>query len=681
MRAEKKHRRKEEKKIEKGENEQMKKIAILLLAFIAISLFISVDLMMPTVNARHISSVTCRVEEVVVEGKVSHYRYIYNVTCTKAWLPWGWIEQVNIDCTWGASQFSQQSTPFKKEWTLQRPAPNKLRFQCPRELRLGEHRQIDENESALFTILSPFPPEMFDYTTVDGDNDTHTGRVEAPDTYRPVQRSNLTGIYIPCDTYTYTASYVKGEIYAIFLYLEPEVHIQEVNVTDPAWKWYINNTAPEVMTLVLYTDTNPVSETTPEISFSLSSPNSLPGKIAAASCGGCERLIGPVFPERANLHPGWAHVDSDLAVLNEIHDRLIVPRDVELGNSLSWVASNWTVEPYDCNPLDIHGGTKITFQLRSGVTWHDGQPVTAGDVKFAWEFLENFPKYKGISEQLAFVEVNDPCTVTAYMNISIEEWRKGMFEWVLWDLSDTALLFPKHIYDNDYAIEQGYDPTTAPIWEISYEEWTGNPQPEDYPFMKALIGCGSLVLEGDKTCHLVKFKDYWIDNPAKQNFIVPSQRVEPVSPGFMDGELEFYVELVNLGDIEVGPITIDYVDILIDGEHAFTILLLEPIVLDPLTTRRFGPFHHILPAGPHTLECHTCQGETIIDSYQFPIYVTLREDINYDFKVNIIDIAMAAKAFGSIPRDLGWDSSADINDDFKVNIIDIAAIARKFGWP
>src|SRR2546430_2921597 len=32
-------------------------------------------------------------------------------------------------------------------------------------------------------------------------------------------------------------------------------------------------------------------------------------------------------------------------------------------------------------------GTELTFPLRQGVKWHDGQPFTAADVKCTWELL------------------------------------------------------------------------------------------------------------------------------------------------------------------------------------------------------------------------------------------------------------------------------------------------------
>ncbi len=54
-------------------------------------------------------------------------------------------------------------------------------------------------------------------------------------------------------------------------------------------------------------------------------------------------------------------------------------------------------------------------------------------------------------------------------------------------------------------------------------------------------------------------------------------------------------------------------------------------------------------------------------------------DLNRDGKVNILDIATAARAFGTEPGHPRWDPVADINGDDKVNIIDIADVAKNFG--
>jgi hypothetical protein len=58
---------------------------------------------------------------------------------------------------------------------------------------------------------------------------------------------------------------------------------------------------------------------------------------------------------------------------------------------------------------------------------------------------------------------------------------------------------------------------------------------------------------------------------------------------------------------------------------------------------------------------------------------TLKGDINQDGITDILDIAKAAKAFGSYPGHLRWDPSADINGDKRVDILDLATIAKQFG--
>jgi len=54
-------------------------------------------------------------------------------------------------------------------------------------------------------------------------------------------------------------------------------------------------------------------------------------------------------------------------------------------------------------------------------------------------------------------------------------------------------------------------------------------------------------------------------------------------------------------------------------------------------------------------------------------------DLNGDGEVDIKDLAMAAKAFGSNPDHPRWNPKADVNQDKKVNIIDFVLIVSNFG--
>ncbi|MEM2781045.1 MAG: dockerin type I domain-containing protein [Candidatus Bathyarchaeia archaeon] len=61
-------------------------------------------------------------------------------------------------------------------------------------------------------------------------------------------------------------------------------------------------------------------------------------------------------------------------------------------------------------------------------------------------------------------------------------------------------------------------------------------------------------------------------------------------------------------------------------------------------------------------------------------------DLNFDGKVDMKDVAMVSKAFGSYPGQPEWDIECDVNYDGKVDMKDVAMVSKKFGqyvqpWP
>jgi hypothetical protein len=59
---------------------------------------------------------------------------------------------------------------------------------------------------------------------------------------------------------------------------------------------------------------------------------------------------------------------------------------------------------------------------------------------------------------------------------------------------------------------------------------------------------------------------------------------------------------------------------------------------------------------------------------------TTSADINGDGLVNILDLALVARAYGSRPSDARWDPRCDLNYDDLINIIDITTVASQFRW-
>jgi PKD repeat protein len=56
-----------------------------------------------------------------------------------------------------------------------------------------------------------------------------------------------------------------------------------------------------------------------------------------------------------------------------------------------------------------------------------------------------------------------------------------------------------------------------------------------------------------------------------------------------------------------------------------------------------------------------------------------RCDLNHDGIVNILDITIVAKAYGSTPGDPNWDANADSDNNSVINILDISMVARDYG--
>jgi outer membrane protein assembly factor BamB len=54
-------------------------------------------------------------------------------------------------------------------------------------------------------------------------------------------------------------------------------------------------------------------------------------------------------------------------------------------------------------------------------------------------------------------------------------------------------------------------------------------------------------------------------------------------------------------------------------------------------------------------------------------------DLDANGVVNIVDVAIVAKAFGSRPGDEKWNQNADLDNNGIINIIDVAAVAKDYG--
>ena len=86
----------------------------------------------------------------------------------------------------------------------------------------------------------------------------------------------------------------------------------------------------------------------------------------------------------------------------------------------------------------------------------------------------------------------------------------------------------------------------------------------------------------------------------------------------------------------------------------------------------------------YTIEAyaHEVPGEISTDNNLYivgPVVVSMFGDTNRDEKVDIQDVAEAAKAFGSYIGHRRWNPNSDLNNDDVISVIDIVLIALNFG--
>lgn len=89
--------------------------------------------------------------------------------------------------------------------------------------------------------------------------------------------------------------------------------------------------------------------------------------------------------------------------------------------------------------------------------------------------------------------------------------------------------------------------------------------------------------------------------------------------------------------------------------------------------------HTYTKPGNYTVNLNVTDDNGFWDLASADITVEIQFDLNGDQKVNILDVAVVAGAFGSRPGWANWNEIADLNNDNVIDILDIALIAKEFG--
>ena len=128
-------------------------------------------------------------------------------------------------------------------------------------------------------------------------------------------------------------------------------------------------------------------------------------------------------------------------------------------------------------------GKTYTFNLRKGVTFHDGTPFTSADVKFSMDvFLrETHSRMRTYMEHVESIETPDDHTVVFNLKYPFGPFL-GIFE------AGTAPMIPKHIYEGTDFVNNEANNTPIGTGPFKFKEWAK----------------GSYI-------HFVKNEDYYMD--------------------------------------------------------------------------------------------------------------------------------------------------------------------------
>jgi len=141
------------------------------------------------------------------------------------------------------------------------------------------------------------------------------------------------------------------------------------------------------------------------------------------------QIVVAVSSERDLLQP--AYIDAKGVPEGSLIYEGLVTRTRDKGH-IGWLATSWESSA---------DGTTWTFHIPEGATWHDGEPATASDVVFSYDYLkEKGLKNSGVLKHVTSVEPLDDTTVVYYCDCCMP-----LFPDIL-STGPGVAIFPEHIW-------------------------------------------------------------------------------------------------------------------------------------------------------------------------------------------------------------------------------------------
>ena len=219
-------------------------------------------------------------------------------------------------------------------------------------------------------------------------------------------------------------------------------------------------------------------------------------------------------------------------LLVPVFDQLLARR---MTPKVGWIGAELYCRLCDSYELAADGRT-YTFKLRQGVTWHDGKPFTAEDVKFSYErMLDKATGFWGRSQldSIESIQVVDATTLKIVTKAPDADF--------LGALSNPFPIAPKHVYDapdGDAAMKR--QPIgTGPFKFVSFNRETNlkaerNPNfwIKDRPYLDSVEG----VFIGDKSTRASALLAKQLDTVS----VFDSREADPIKAASADVVVEKY---------------------------------------------------------------------------------------------------------------------------------------------
>lgn len=195
------------------------------------------------------------------------------------------------------------------------------------------------------------------------------------------------------------------------------------------------------------------------------------------------------------------------AKVNYIFDKLIEKDEKEF---IPWLAHKWEV---------LEDGKKYTFHLVENAKWHDGEPFTAADVVFTFNYIKEYPGSVFLSE--LFMDDSFLLEVKAVSDYQVQ-FTLARADATFFDALATVYILPQHV-------------------------WSEIDRPDKFTSSEAVIGTGPYILtdynKEHGTYRYEANRNFWGPEPA-----VDVMEFIPVSDSVL---------ALENGDIHIADIPVD----------------------------------------------------------------------------------------------------------------------------